>query len=209
MYSLPYFTETDADKVVGFMKENSFAIIIASGEQYPAATHIPLEVIVNEKGKIILSGHLMKNTDHHKAFVKNSKVLVIFNGPHCYVSASWYHNPQSASTWNYMTVHAKGTIHFTDDEGTYEAIKAVTNQYEGTQTAAAFNNMSKEYIDKMLKAIVGFTIEVTTVENVFKLSQNKTREEQQHIIEQLKKRGDDNATSIATEMEKLISTNQA
>jgi transcriptional regulator len=191
------------------MKENSFAIITGFGEQYPVASHIPLEVVMDEEGKIILFGHLMKNTDHHRAFVKNDQVLAIFNGPHCYVSASWYANPQSASTWNYMTVHAKGTIHFTDDEGTYEAIKAVTNKYEGVQTAAAFNNMSQEYIDKMLKAIVGFTIEVKTVENVFKLSQNKTSEEQLNIIDQLKKRGDENSILIAGEMKKLINTNQA
>jgi transcriptional regulator len=69
--------------------------------------------------------------------------------------------------------------------------------------------MSKEYIDKMLKAIVGFTIEVTTVENVFKLSQNKTTDEQLNIIDQLTRRGDENSKLIAGEMKKLISTNQA
>ena len=69
--------------------------------------------------------------------------------------------------------------------------------------------MSQEYIAKMLKAIVGFTIEIKTVENVFKLSQNKTNEEQLNIIDQLKKRGDENSMQIAGEMKKLISTNQA
>ncbi|MDN3658821.1 FMN-binding negative transcriptional regulator [Ferruginibacter paludis] len=209
MYSLPYFTEKDGAKVIAFMKKNSFAIITGPGEEYPAATQIPLEVIADNDGKIILSGHLMKNTDHHRAFVKNDKVLVIFNGPHCYVSASWYNNPQSASTWNYMTVHAKGTISFSDDIGTYEAIKAITNKYDDAQSAAAFNNMSQAYIGKMLKAIVGFTIEVKTVENIFKLSQNKTSEEQLNIIDKLKKRGDENSILIAAEMKKLISTTQA
>ena len=145
----------------------------------------------------------MKNTDHHKALVKNDNVLVIFNGPHCYVSASWYNNPQTASTWNYMTVHAKGKIMFTDDEGTFAAINAVTNKYEGVETAAAFNKMPKEYIMQMLKAIIGFTIEVESVDNVFKLSQNKSDHEQINIIEQLKNKGDTNSVNIATEMEKL------
>lgn len=203
MYRMPHFTEKDKSKIIAFMKEHSFAIITGFGEQYPVATHIPLEVIVNEDGKIVLSGHLMKNTDHHKAFVKNDNVLVIFNGPHCYVSASWYNNPQSASTWNYMTVHAKGKIMFTDDEGTFAAINAVTNKYEGVETAAAFNKMPKEYIMQMLKAIIGFTIEVESVDNVFKLSQNKTDHEQINIIEQLKNKGDTNSVNIATEMEKL------
>jgi transcriptional regulator len=208
MYSLPHFTEKDPAKIIAFMKENSFAIITGFGEQYPVATHVPLEVVVEEDGKIILSGHLMKNTDHHKAFVQNSEVLVIFNGPHCYVSASWYNNPQSASTWNYMTVHAKGKITFTDDNGTYEAIKAVTNKYEGTATAAAFSTMAKEYTNKMLQAIIGFTIEVEKLNNVFKLSQNKSNNEQFNIIEQLKKRGDENSVLIAQEIQKLIDINK-
>ena len=71
MYKMSHFTEKDKSKIIAFMKENSFAIITGFGEQYPVATHIPLEVIVREDGKIVLSGHLMKNTDHHKAFVKN------------------------------------------------------------------------------------------------------------------------------------------
>ncbi len=208
MYKLPHFTEKDTDKVIAFMKENAFAIITGLGEQYPVATHIPLEVVVEANDKIILCGHIMKNSDHHKAFVENSNVLVIFNGPHCYVSASWYNNPQSASTWNYMTVHAKGNIVFTDDAGTYAAIKAVTNKYEGTATAAAFHAMSKEYIDQMLKAIIGFTIEVEKLDNVFKLSQNKTHAEQINIIEQLKKTADGNSIDVAHEMEKRIGTNK-
>ena len=208
MYKLPHFTEKDTDKVIAFMKENAFAIITGLGEQYPVATHIPLEVVVETDGKIILCGHIMKNSDHHKAFVKNSNVLAIFNGPHCYVSASWYNNPQSASTWNYMTVHAKGNIVFTDDTGTYAAIKAVTNKYEGTTTAAAFDAMSKEYIDQMLKAIIGFTIEIEKLDNVFKLSQNKSESEQINIIEQLKKTTDGDSINVALEMEKRIGTNK-
>ncbi len=208
MYKLPYFTEKDGDKIIAFMKENSFAIITGLTDQYPVATHIPLEIVVTDEGKMLLAGHLMKNTDHHKAFVKNENVLVIFNGPHCYVSASWYNNPQKASTWNYMTVHAKGKIIFTDEEGTFEAIKAVTNKYEGVETAAAFNKMPKEYIMQMLKAIIGFTIEIESLDNVFKLSQNKTQQEQIHIIEQLKKRGDENSVKIADQMEKLTVPNR-
>jgi transcriptional regulator len=187
MYKMPHFTEKDPAKVIAFMKDNSFAVITGFGGQYPVATHIPLEIVVADDGKISFAGHLMKNTDHHKAFVKNDNVLVIFNGPHTYVSASWYSNPQTASTWNYMTVHAKGKLSFTDEEGTYNAIKSITNKYEGTETVAAFNTMPKEYVQKMLTAIVGFTIETESVENVFKLSQNKSTKEQINIIDQLKK----------------------
>ncbi|MFM2326044.1 MAG: hypothetical protein RIR31_246 [Bacteroidota bacterium] len=200
MYKLKYFTETDEQRVIAFMKENSFATLAGFGENYPAVTQIPLDV-EEKNGQLFLHGHIMRNTDHHKAFEKNNNILVLFTGPHCYVSAGWYSNPQTASTWNYMAVHAKGKIIFTDDEGTYEAIKAVTNKYEGEETAAAFNKMPKEYIMPMLKAIIGFTIKVESFENVFKLSQNKTTAEQLNIIAELKKRGDHNSVMIAEEME--------
>jgi transcriptional regulator len=204
MYKLSYFTETEQQLVINFIKENSFAIITGFGKEYPVATQIPLEV--EEKGgKLFLSGHIMKKTDHHIAFEANENVLVVFTGPHCYVSASWYANPQTASTWNYMTVHAKGKIKFTDEEGTYEAIKAVTNKYEGTETIAAFNNMPKEYTMQHIKAIVGFTIEVENIENVFKLSQNKTEDEKINIIAKLRERNiNDDDGQVANEIEKRL-----
>ncbi len=109
MYKLPYYTEDNEEKLLQFMQANSFAILTGISDRYPVATHVPLTIDV-QQDKIICTGHIMKNTDHHRAFIKNENVLIIFNGPHCYVSASWYLNPVQASTWNYMTVHAKGKI---------------------------------------------------------------------------------------------------
>ncbi len=204
MYDLSYFKEKEKTEIIAFMKENSFAIITGMGENFPVATQIPLEV-EEKDGKLFLHGHIMKKTDHHIAFEKNNRVLVLFTGPHCYVSASWYNDPHTASTWNYITVHAKGKIIFTDDDGTYEAIKAVTNKYEGTANKAAFNNMSKEYVLPLIKAIVGFSIEIETLENVFKLSQNKKQDEQLNIIKELRARNkNDNDLQIADEIEKRL-----
>lgn len=200
MYKFPYYTEEDELKVIAFMKENSFATIIGIGEQYPVASHIPLEVEVQEDGKIFLSGHMMKKTDHHIAFEKNENILVIFNGPHTQVSAGWYTNPAMGSTWDYMVVHAKGKIKFKDELGTYEAVRDITNKYEGSERSSSFDKIPQEYIDKMVKAIVGFSIEVESLENTFKLSQNRDKESKQNIIEELHKRGDDNSKAIAKEI---------
>ena len=204
MYKFSYYTEEDDQKVIDFMKQNAFALITGAGEKYPVATQIPLEIKTKE-GKIFLEGHLMRKTDHHLAFEKNNNVLVLFTGPHCFVSASWYTNPGIGSTWNYLTVHAKGTITFADEEGTYKAVKTVSDKYEGTSSAGAFDNLPQEYIDHMMKAIVGFSIEVESIDNVFKLSQNRDEASQRNIIEQLKKRGDCNAMAIAKEMEHRLS----
>ncbi|MEO6454365.1 MAG: FMN-binding negative transcriptional regulator [Ginsengibacter sp.] len=203
MYKLPYFTEEDEEKVMAFIKENSFAIITGSGDEYPVATHVPLD-IKQQENKIIFTGHMMKNTDHQKAFVKNENVLVIFNGPHCYVSAGWYSNPVQASTWNYMTVHAKGKIHFKNEERTKDIVHAITNKYEGSGNASSFNNLSNEYVDRLVKAIIGFTIEVEIIDNVFKLSQNHEQDTRQSIIKHLNENGSDNEMRIAKEMHNRI-----
>jgi transcriptional regulator len=204
MYKFDYYTEKDEQKVIDFMKANPFAIITGAGNEYPVATHIPLEVTVHDNGRIFLSGHIMRKTDHHLAFEKNNNVLAIFTGPHCFVSASWYTDPQVGSTWDYMTVHAKGKIIFTDEEGTLKAVKAVSDKFEGTSSEGAYDNLPKEYIDRMVKAIVGFTIEVEKFDNVFKLSQNRDIESQKNIIEKLKERGDDNSRMIADEIENRL-----
>ena len=108
------------------------------------------------------------------------------------------------STWNYMVVHAKGKIKFKDEEGTYNAVKAITNKYEGRESAASFDKLTAEYVEKMVKAIVGFTIEVESLDNVFKLSQNRDEDSKRNIIEQLRKRGDENSRLIAEEMDRRV-----
>lgn len=200
MYKLKYFTEEDNEKVIAFMKEYSFATIAGMDEKYPVATHVPLD-IKQVDDKLLFTGHIMKNSDHHKAFLKNENVLVIFNGPHCHVSASWYPNPVQASTWNYMTVHAKGKISFGDEAATKKVVEDLTNKYESSDSPAAFNKLSNEYIDRLVKAIVAFTIEVESIDNVFKLSQNHEQETRKSIIENLHRNGSGDEKAIAAEME--------
>ena len=201
MYKLNYFTEEDNEKVFAFMEKNSFVTITGMDEKYPVATHVPLEIIQID-GKMFFTGHIMKNSDHHKAFLKNENVLVIFNGPHCHVSASWYTKPDVASTWNYITVHAKGKIKFGDEAQTKKIVENLTNKYENPDSKAAFNKLSNEYVDRLVKAIIAFTIDVDTIDNVFKLSQNHDNETRKSIIEHLRKRGSDDEKAIAEEMEK-------
>ena len=138
----------------------------------------------------------------HKAFLQNENVLIIFNGPHCYVSASWYVKKVVASTWNYIDVHAKGKIKFTDEEGTRKIIEAITGKYESKDSEAAFHKLSKDYVDRLLKAIIGFTIEISSIENVFKLSQNHDYLTRESIVRNLKTRNDEDSHLIASEMEK-------
>ncbi|RYF80885.1 MAG: FMN-binding negative transcriptional regulator, partial [Chitinophagaceae bacterium] len=117
MYNLPYFKEKDKEAILDFIHQHPFALICGCDENYsPVATQIPVFIEQKEE-KLYLTGHMMKNTDHHKAFEKNPTVLCVFTGAHAYVSATWYSNPHQASTWNYMSVHAKGPLRFLDEKG--------------------------------------------------------------------------------------------
>ena len=97
MYNIPYFKENDPQVVLQFVREHPFAFVCGTNQDgKPVATQIP--VFIDEReGKLFLSGHMMRNTDHHKAFMQNNNVLALFTGPHTYVSASWYTNKQQGS----------------------------------------------------------------------------------------------------------------
>ncbi len=203
MYSLPYFKEKDQEKVLTFMRSHPFAMIIGvSADLKAAATQIP--VFIEEKeNKLWLSGHMMKQTDHHKAFLSNPEALVVFSGAHTYVSASWYTNPQQGSTWNYMSVHVRGKLYFRDHDFLLGMLKKTTDHFENNpDSPAGFDKLPKEYIDKLSKAIEAFEIEVESVENVFKLSQNRDEKSFHAIIDKLEEKGGD-AEIIAGEMRKL------
>jgi len=204
MYNVPHFTETNEDVVFEFMQQNSFVNIVGSDGEYPVATHVPVS-IKKEGEQIILTGHIMKHTSHYKAFAENENVLVIFNGPHCYVSASWYVKKEVASTWNYMDVQARGKIKFYDTERTKEIIRDLTNHYEPEGSDAAFDKLPPEYVVRLVRAIIGFTIDISSIENVFKLSQNRDIQSRQNIIEKLSAANDAGANAIAVEMKKRLS----
>lgn len=186
--------------MIAFAKANYLAIVTGQGNEFPVASHLPLE-IVEEDGKVFFTGHLMRKTDHHLAFEKNENVLVIFKSPSALISAEWYADPMSGSTVNYMTVHAKGRISFTDEAGTRAAVRQITDKRIGTDNAASFDKLTEEYVSAMVKAIVGFKIEVVSMEAVFKLSQGRSVEDRQMIIKKLKERNEPGDNFIATQME--------
>lgn len=170
------------------MKDHPFVFITGSdAANKPVATQIP--VFIDEKdGKYFLTGHIMRNTDHHKAFEQNKNVLAVFTGPHTYVSATWYTKPVG-STWNYMSVHAHGTIRFGDTDELRSILQRLTLHYENGNAASTtvFDNLPAEYTERMMKAIVPFEIEINDLQHVFKLSQDRDKESYENIIMQLEK----------------------
>jgi len=201
MYHFSYFKEKDKQTILDFLEEYPFAFMTGSklnGEQ--VATQIPI-LIEERDGELYLQGHIMRNTDHHKAFIENPKALMVFTGFNAYVSASWYTNPQIGSTWNYMSVHVNGNVDFMSNEGLIQFMKKLTLKFENgnTQSQTIFDNLSDEYLSEMLPAIVGFELKAERIENVFKLSQNRDEKSYLNIISKLEELGG-TSSYIAQEM---------
>ncbi|MES2555664.1 MAG: FMN-binding negative transcriptional regulator [Bacteroidota bacterium] len=203
MYNIPLHKENDEQLINEFIGNYPFAFLSGcDAENKPVATQLP--VFIEEKdGRKILRGHIMKNTDHHKAFVQNEQVLVVFTGHHSYVSGTWYSNPHTPSTWNYMSVHVKGVMRFLDDAELVDALRTISLHFEdyNQESATIYDNLPADYTQRLMKMIAAFEIEVTDIDTVFKLSQDRDFESYQNIMAKLREKGE-NGQVIASEMEK-------
>lgn len=202
MYNIPYFKANNEKDVIGFMNDHPFVIVTGVDSNHcPVATHVPV-LIEEREGKLFLLAHIMRQADHHKAFVQNPDVLVIFSAAHSYVSASWYKDQQQAGTWNYQSVHAKGKLKFLDEAALLDILHRLTAHFENNPSSPSLvEHLPTEYVDRLMKAIVAFEIEVVEINHVFKLSQNKDQESYENIIMQLQK-GDLAAQQVASVMSK-------
>jgi transcriptional regulator len=200
MYNVSHFKASEHQEVTAFMRQHPFIFLCGADEEgNPVATQVP--VLLEERGdKLFLLAHVMRKQDHTKAFEKNPNVLAIFFGAHTYVSASWYENKQSASTWNYQAVHARGILNFLDDKGLLTVLTRLTKTFEqNPDSPSLVHRMDETYVSNMMKAIVAFEIEVTDLQHVFKLSQNRDAKSYENIIEQLGSK-DADAKTIADTM---------
>jgi transcriptional regulator len=194
MYSYPQYIEHDNQKVIQFMKDHPFVTLIGTHKSGRiAVTQVPV-LIAEKDGKIVLRGHIAKKLDHHYAIIENPEVLVLFTSPHIYISGTWYSgNLQQASTWNYISVHARGSVEFLDDEKLIEFLKEFTLYFENgnKESTTIYDNLPSEYLDKIVNAIVAFEIVVTELENVHKISQNRDEKSYDNVIQRLENMNDD------------------
>lgn len=181
---LPYQNKNLAE-VKEFLKQNAFGILINQTQGRPCATHIPLELDVDTDGQDILLGHVSKTNPQWKYFKENEQVLAIFNGPHSYISSSWYQE-EEVPTWNYIAVHVYGTIEILDEKTLLGSLHTLVDKYEkGSVDPISLHNISDRTMDQ-IKGIVGFKIRITEIQATYKLSQTRP-EDHPKIIEELKK----------------------
>jgi transcriptional regulator len=202
MYIPKINEENDQERILDFIRKNSFAVLVSSNNNIPTATHIPIELAFNENNAPILRGHVAKVNPHWQLWQQPSQALVIFSGAHSYISSSWYEKT-NVSTWNYLAVHVSGEIRIVDDETLYQSLKALTNKYEKHQEKPLyFDDLGENEIRKQMRGIVGFEITVSNIEAKAKLSQNRNDKDYKHIVEKLNETDDFQAHEVANEMEK-------
>ncbi len=189
MYNYPHYKEHDREKILSFMQAHPFVTLIGVNNlSRIEATQIP--VLVEEKdGKLYIQGHIARKSDHHKTLAENPSALLIFTSPHSYVSGTWYTgNQQQASTWNYVSVHARGTLNWMDEVGLIDLLRKLSLHFEqyNKSSTTIYDNLPADYKDKLVKAIIGFEMEVTELDNVYKLSQNRDEKSYDNIVKELK-----------------------
>ena len=184
MYIPEHFRIEDRATALAFMRANPFAILVSHTGQGPFATHVPV-VIRESDDHLTIRGHVAKANPHWRYLQNNPACLMIFHGPHSYISPSNYDTREAVPTWNYGAVHIYGNA------TTYaepEQLLSILHDLIPTFDAAyeqQWASLSEAYRQRMLGHIVGFEIAVTKLEAKFKLSQNRTRNEQQHVIDSL------------------------
>lgn len=187
MYIPKQYQLTDEQKIYQIIKEYSFATVVSIHQGVPEATHLPL--YLSEDGKF-LYGHFGRANTQWKDILEQ-QVLAVFNGPHSYISSSWYETKDSVPTWNYVSVHVKGLIEMMEDEEEIRrSLHHLIEKYETPNSSYNVNDVDSKYMTGLLKGIVPFKLRIISIEAAAKLNQGHSKERQKLVIDELLKRND-------------------
>jgi transcriptional regulator len=201
MYIPKDFQINDEELIYDIIEKNGFATLISQHNSDPFATHLPLTVDKREK---VLYGHFARSNEQWKD-IATQNVLAIFQGPHCYISPSWYETKKAVPTWNYVAVHVYGQLEIVEDEQEiYNSLLDLVKKYEKPNSSYQLEEVDSAYIEGMSRGIVGFKINITKMEGKAKLSQNHTMERQELVMKELENTQDENNKQIAELMKKNL-----
>lgn len=200
MYIHKLYREENREKILEFLRQNEFATLVTYDGEKPVAGHLLME-IVEDGEALFVNGHMSKANSLWKIFEKNSEVLVIFQGPHTYISPTWY-NHVNVPTWNYQSVHVYGKPRLiTEQHEAYGLLKRLIDRHEA-DSHYRLETLPQDFVLKEMKGIVAFQIEVTRIEANYKLSQNRDEENYRSIVSHLEERKDELSHGVAEAMRK-------
>ncbi len=181
---IPRYFRMDEESTYGVMKDYSFATLVSQHKGVPFATHLPL--IVNQE-KQWLEGHFARPNPQWED-IADQTVLAIFQGPHSYISPSWYETMTAVPTWNYITVHVYDTVELINDEIQVAAsLQAMVDQYEAQDSPYQLPEVDPQYVAGLTQGIQAFRLHIERVEGKAKLSQNHSPQRQELVIDHLER----------------------
>ncbi|PRP49787.1 protease [Bacillus halotolerans] len=203
MYIPKYYKVTNVDDIWDFVQNNSFGTIVTTAQGKPIATHLPLQ-LMKEGDTYYITGHIAYGNPQWRTFETCEDVLVMFQGPHAYISSSWYEK-ENVPTWNYQAVHVYGTASILNEEELKHDLTMLLQKYEKhRKNPVLWDKLSPQLLESQLKGIVGFKIKVGEIQASYKLSQNRNEKDYMNIIDQLRHEGNPNSKQMAELMEKRL-----
>ena len=199
MYISKLYREENREKILEFLHQHDFATLVSYDGKRPVASHLLVEVI-EEGEKLFVNGHMSRANTLWKTFENNAEVLVIFHGAHTYISPTWY-NHVNVPTWNYQSVHVYGKPRIMDHEEAYSVLKRLIDRYE-KNSHYSMETLPQDFVEKEMKGIVAFEIEVERIDANYKLSQNRSDEDYQSIVTHLEERTDELSHGVAEAMKR-------
>ncbi|HAS8590288.1 TPA: FMN-binding negative transcriptional regulator [Vibrio vulnificus] len=199
------FRQDNIDEMISVMRGYPFVALVAYTGTNVEVVHIPVSVESTETN-IVLKSHIAKANPFWKVVEEHSKVLVIFNGAHSYISPSYYptkaEHGRAVPTWNYVVVHAKGSINYLHEpQAVYQILETLTDEQEAQfDLPWSMSDAPSDFIEKLQKAVVGIEIQVESLEGKWKVSQNQPVENKQGVIEGLQA----STNPMANEMVALV-----
>ena len=202
LYIPAHFREENISALHEMMRQNSFAALVTVADGVPFATHLPILLDSATPPYGILRGHVARANPQWRHFEAGTEALMIFGGPHGYISPGWYETQPAVPTWNYTAVHAYGIPRLITHEELKTLLLDMTAHFESGLPEAPYLKLSNGYIEKLLPAIVGFEMPITRLEGKGKLSQNRSETDSRQVIAALEQSGSPGKLALAAEMQK-------
>ncbi|MGY8958884.1 MAG: FMN-binding negative transcriptional regulator [Alphaproteobacteria bacterium] len=205
MYTPSHFEENDRPALYDAIVKNNFGILMSQVEGELIATHLPFMI---EDDKLV--AHMARANPQWRGFDPATPVLCVFQGPHAYISPSWYESKNMVPTWNYVAIHVSGTPRIIEDpQAVYEnQKKQVDFQEGGFETPWRLEDADRSHIDGMLRAIVAFEIPIDTIQGKAKMNQNRSEADQRGAINGLRETGHLSDAMVADYMNQRLTNNK-
>ena len=201
MYVPSHYAQTDRDTLHAFIERYSFGLLVSQVDGEPFATHLPflLDRTAGTHGTLL--GHMARANPQWRTLA-GQPALVVFSGPHAYVSPTWYEAPNTVPTWNYTAVHATGRAEVVEDHAALvDILTRSVAVYEAAMPRPWAFDPTGPVADRLLAQIVGFRIPIDRLEGKWKLNQNHPAERREKVIRALEAQGDENSRAVARLMQ--------